>query len=66
MGTPAADSIEELTRKVAELERRVRDHAQRFDTLQTPWWKRVWFSIDGWPWYDLNGTQRRRPWHRGR
>lgn len=43
----------------------VRDHAQRFDTLQTPWWKRVAFWIDGWPWYDLNGTQRWRPWHRG-
>jgi hypothetical protein len=43
-----------------------RDHAQRFDTLQTPWWKRVWFWIDGWPWYDLNGTQKKRPWHRGR
>ncbi len=42
----------------------VRDHTDRFDTLQTPFWKRVWYWIDGWPWYDLNGTRRRRPWHK--
>ena len=42
------------------------DSRNRLQTLQTPWWKRVWFVIDGWPWYDLNGTQRRRPWHRHR
>ena len=48
------------------LEREVRDHSQRFDTLQTPWWKRLWFLIDGWPWYDLNGSRHRRPWHRSR
>ncbi len=48
------------------LEKAVSDHAQRFDTLQTPWWKRLWFVVDGWPWYDLNGTQRHRPWHRRR
>ena len=52
--------------RLKALERRVSDHAQRFDTLQTPWWKRLWFAIDGWPWHDLNGTQRRRLWHRGR
>lgn len=46
------------------LEKLIRDHAQRFDTLQTPWWKRVWFKINGWPWYDLNGVQKKRPWHR--
>ena len=48
------------------LEKLVRDHAQRFDTLQTPWWKRLWYKVNGWPWYDLNGIQRRRPWHRTR
>jgi len=58
--------IVSLAVRVGELESRVSDHAQRFDTLQTPWWKRVWFAIDGWPWYDLNGTQKRRPWHRSR
>lgn len=58
--------IQVLYRQVEDLERLVRDHAQRFDTLQTPWWKRVWFWIDGWPWHDLNGVQTRRPWHRRR
>ena len=57
---------ETAVRRIENLEREVGDHRERFDTLQTPWWKRVWFWIDGWPWYDLNGTQRRRPWHRGR
>ena len=42
----------------------VRDHAQRFDTLQTPWWRRIVFWFDGWPWHDLNGVRRHRPWHR--
>lgn len=56
--------IASLTVRISALEDLVRDHAQRFDTLQTPWWKRVVFKINGWPWYDLNGTQRRRPWHR--
>ena len=64
MGIPAPSTLEDLTFRVGELEGVVRDHAQRFDTLQTPWWKRVWFWVQGWPWYDLNGTQRRRPWHR--
>lgn len=52
--------------RIERLERMVVDHEQRFDTLQTPWWKRVWFWIDGWPWHDLNGVQRRRPWHGAR
>ena len=60
----AEPHVRSLTVRVQELERQVSDHAQRFDTLQTPWWKRVWFLIDGWPWYDLNGVRRHRPWHR--
>jgi hypothetical protein len=66
MGVPAPSSLEDLTTRVAQLERMVSDHDQRFSTLQTPFWKRMWFSIDGWPWYDLNGIQKRRPWHRSR
>lgn|SRR5512141_324457 len=54
-----------LNSRVHALEQQVSDHAQRFDTLQTPWWKRLWFLIDGWPWYDLNGTRQRRPWRKG-
>lgn len=57
--------VESLRVNVHQLKLDSRDHAERFDTLQTPWWKRLAFWIDGWPWYDLNGTQRRRPWHRG-
>ena len=51
--------------RLDELELLARDHAQRFDTLQTPWWKRLWFRIDGWPGIrDLNAPARsRRPWH---
>lgn len=43
----------------------VRDMQKRFDTLQTPLWKRVWFRIDGWPGQNnLNAPGRsRRPWH---
>jgi hypothetical protein len=64
MGTPAPSSPEDLTVRVAALEMLVRDHEQRFDTLQTPWWKRARFWLQGWPWYDLNGTRSRRPWRR--
>ena len=56
---------ESVQQRLDALEKAVSDHSQRFDTLQTPWWKRVWFWVDGWPWHDLNGQQRRRPWHRG-
>lgn len=55
---------ESLVTRIQSLERSTRDHDQRFDTLQTPWWRRVWFAIDGWPWYDLNGERKHRPWHR--
>lgn len=60
----AATVIRSVYARQDELERLVRDHAQRFDTLQTPWWKRLWFKVNGWPWYDLNGMQAPRPWHR--
>ena len=56
----------QAVRRIEVLERMAADHRERFDTLQTPWWKRVWFWVDGWPWYDLNGVQKHRPWHRGR
>ena len=57
--------LSSLVAKVEELERIVSDHAQRFDTLQTSWWRRLWFRIDGWPGQrDLNADRRsRRPWH---
>jgi len=72
MGELRIRSIEEAEVVIRSLyarqdlvERLARDHAQRFDTLQTPWWKRVWFAINGWPWYDLNAERPKwRPWRR--
>lgn len=57
--------IKSLKSRVEELERIVSDNVQRFDTLQTPIWKRIWFRIDGWPGRrDLNAEKRSwRPWH---
>lgn len=57
--------IASLTVRVQELERLVSDQQQRFDTLQTPLWKRLWFRIDGWPGQrNLNAEGRAwRPWH---
>lgn len=57
--------IRHLVGQMNALAPEVRDHSFRFDTLQTPLWKRIWFVIDGWPWYDLNArTRKSRPWHR--
>ena len=56
--------VESLKVRVKELERVVRDHGKRWDTLQTPLWKRIWFRLDGWPGQrDLNADRRAwRPW----
>jgi len=55
--------IASLAVRVDELERLVRDHAQRFDTLQTPAWRRLVFRLDGWPVRDLNAPAPSwRPW----
>jgi hypothetical protein len=68
MGLPSADSPVELTRKVADLDARVRDLEQRLDTAQTHGWKRVWFWVRwGWPMTDWNADRPNwRPWNRGR
>lgn len=52
--------------RLAELERMVSDMDQRFDTLQTPLWKRILFRIDGWPGQkNLNAPRPAwRPWRR--
>lgn len=62
----AEQHVASLTVRVEELERIVSDHDQRFDTLQTPLWKRLLFRLDGWPGQrDLNAAHRAwRPWHR--
>lgn len=61
----AEQHFDSFSVRLREVERMVRDHEERFDTLQTPWWKRLWFRIDGWPGQrDLNAERRaRRPWH---
>lgn len=62
----AEQQLNSLTVRVEQMERMVSDHDQRFDTLQTPLWKRIWFRINGWPGIrDLNApAPHRRPWHR--
>lgn len=57
--------IDSLQVNVEQLQLRVRDLEKRFDTLQTRWWKRLWFRVDGWPGQnDLNAPKRAwRPWH---
>jgi hypothetical protein len=52
--------------RIKELERKVSDMDQRFDTLQTPLWKRIWFRVDGWPGQrNLNAESPAwRPWRR--
>lgn len=32
--------------------------------LETPWWKRILFAIDGWPLHGLAERRQYRPWHR--
>jgi hypothetical protein len=52
--------------RIKELERKVSDMDQRFDTLQTPLLRRIWFRIDGWPGQrNLNAEAPAwRPWRR--
>lgn len=58
--------IRRLSSIVDQLERDMRDQAQRFDTLQTSLWKRILFRLDGWPGQrDLNAAKPAwRPWRR--
>lgn len=58
--------IKSLEFNMAQVQHAVSDHEQRFDTLQTRLWKRLWFRIDGWPGIkNLNAEKRSwRPWHR--
>ena len=61
----AEQHIRSLSARLHAAEKSVSDHEQRFDTLQTRWWKGLWFRIDGWPGrVNLNAAQRAwRPWH---
>lgn len=65
----AQQHVESLTSRVDQLEAIVFEHSRRFDTLQTPLWKRIWFRIDGWPGQSNLGAKaptypRWRPWRR--
>jgi hypothetical protein len=63
-----AAEIASLKANQQQLWDEVVDHRKRFDTLQTPLWKRAWFRIDGWPGQcNLNADKRAwRPWRRDR
>lgn len=58
--------VASLVVNIDQLQARTVDHQQRFDTLQSPLLRRLWFRIDGWPGQrDLNAERRSwRPWHR--
>lgn len=45
------------------LQQRVRQMEKRFDTGDSPGWKRLLFRFDGWgPWFQLRKKPRWRPW----
>jgi hypothetical protein len=49
---------------IDELQRRVRYLEKVIDTKSSPWYKRLWWRIDGWPaWYEV-GPKRKRWWHK--
>jgi hypothetical protein len=55
--------IESLWTNYRQLAGRVRTLEKMLDTKDSPWWKRLWFRIDGYPaWYRV-GPRSRRPWH---
>lgn len=58
--------VESLKTRLLLVEQLLSDHAQRFDTLQTPLWKRVLFRLDGWPGQrNLNADRPAwRPWRK--
>ena len=62
---PTAEDPKSLRLRIQKLEERIHDLEEEFDTyVRTPWWKRLWFAADGWPWYRLVDHPRWRPWHR--
>jgi len=62
----AEQHIASLSVRIDQAERDLRDHAQRFDTLQTPILRRAIFRLDGWPGQrNLNAERPAwRPWRR--
>jgi hypothetical protein len=61
----AAIHIASLSVRLAELERRLRIEEKVSDTfILTPWWKRLWFAVNGWSLYELQERPQWRPWRR--
>lgn len=56
--------IESLTVNLTQAQREIRILQKQVETLWTPLWKRVWFRINGWPWYEVVERPKPRPWHR--
>jgi hypothetical protein len=42
---------------------RIRYLEKLIDTRDSPWWKRLWWRIDGWPPWHRVGARAWRPWH---
>lgn len=56
------ENIEHLSARISLLE------SEMDMVYHTPFWKRLWFWIDGWPLRRVvrEDEQKRRPWHRRR
>ena len=62
---PTAEDGKTLRLRIQALEERVGDLEEKLYTfVEQPWWKRLWFAIDGWPLYYLIDHPQWRPWHR--
>lgn len=56
--------INSLKVNSTELQRRVRILEKQMETfVTTPFWKKIWFVIDGWPLKRLTDKSQWRPWH---
>ena len=56
--------VESLKVNNEQLCARVRHLEKQLDTAGSPWWKLLWFRIDGWPAWWIVATKRSwRPWH---
>ena len=65
--SPESIAAEIVSLKVNQAQQagRIRYLEKLADTyLETPWWKRLWFMIDGWPGHGLAARRQWRPWHR--
>lgn len=54
--------IVSLKARIVGLEVDIRRANARIDVIWTPFWKRIWFLVDGWPWYSLADHPAPRPW----